>query len=110
MWNLSSFLFRSLYGPFCGLSRRAAPFALGLGPRLRVCRGGFGFPCGFFLGRMIAPKERSRSSTEIIRTQTAQIIVYLVMITERARPRNGCENLGRHIISKQFFVFSFRNI
>ncbi len=96
-YKLSIFLFRLIYGPFYGLARRTSSFPLFLCTRFRF----FGYTSRFFdrlFGNgVVAPKERSGSCSIIIRAKSAKIVVYLVMITERARPRNGCENLRRHI-------------
>lgn len=91
--DLSFFWFRSFYGRFCGLSGRASSFALFLS-LFGDDPGGLSFL--FLFGRVVAPKERSRSGSVVIRTHAAQMIVNVVFVAEWARAGNGRKYLCRH--------------
>lgn len=97
IYNLSFFRFRCLYGAFRAVLRRASSFPLFLCTRFRF----FGYTSRFFDrlfgNRVVAPKERTRSRPVIIRANTAKIIIYIVMITERATSAHCGKYLRWHI-------------
>lgn len=99
---LSFFWFRAIYGRFCGLTGRASSFALFLS---RCGSGRGGFPSLLLFGRVVAPKEHSRSGSVVIRTHAAQMIVNVVFVAEWARAGYGRENLSGHYSTNSKWKF-----